>query len=383
LETLPTATSNAFGRDLGLAQKAARSGIVPDRARAADTHWDLWHSFCHSLDLDPTVENFEDPVTLLQVFAQRYRTGAIAPRGKPVRSRTVEDALRSVGQTLAMLGAQDPRLNHVGRVDFRLQRQLKCYSKEDPPPDRVKPIPVHLLRYVMAVAFANTAVANQANQATADMIVLAFFFLLRPGEYTAMKSDTTPFRMQDVQLFVGGHRLDPLAAPLATIRTATFATLTFTSQKNGVRGEVIGLSRSGNPLLCPVLAIVRRLTHLRENNAPPSTPLAVYVRPGDGLTKIAPADITTMLRTAATALGPSIGFLAKDISARSLRAGGAMALLCAHVDTDTIRLIGRWRSDEMLRYLHVQAEPIMRDFAKKMLLDGAFTLLPSQDVPMF
>ena len=215
------------------------------------------------------------------------------------------------------------------------------------------------------------------------MIALAFFFLLRPGEYTAMKSDTTPFRMQDVQLFVGGHRLDPLAAPLATIRTATFATLTFTSQKNGVRGEVIGLSRSGNPLLCPVLAIVRRLTHLREHNAPPSTPLAVYVRPGDGLTKIAPADITTMLRTAATALGPSIGFLAKDISARSLRAGGAMALLCAHVDTDTIRLIGRWRSDEMLRYLHVQAEPIMRDFAKKMLLDGAFTLLPSQDVPMF
>ena len=60
-----------------------------------------------------------------------------------------------------------------------------------------------------------------------------------------------------------------------------------------------------------------------------------------------------------------------------------MALMCAHVDTDTIRLIGRWRSDEMLCYLHVQVEPIMRNFAKKMLQSGAFTLLPSQDVPMF
>jgi hypothetical protein len=60
-----------------------------------------------------------------------------------------------------------------------------------------------------------------------------------------------------------------------------------------------------------------------------------------------------------------------------------MALLCAHIDSDIIRLLGRWRSDEMLRYLHVQAEPIMRDFACRMLSGGTFTLLPNQDVPLF
>ena len=76
-------------------------------------------------------------------------------------------------------------------------------------------------------------VASPANRAVMDMIALAFFFLLRPGEYTATKSDATPFRMQDVQLFVDG-RLDPMTAPLVTIETATFTTLTFTSQKNGV-----------------------------------------------------------------------------------------------------------------------------------------------------
>jgi hypothetical protein len=59
-----------------------------------------------------------------------------------------------------------------------------------------------------------------------------------------------------------------------------------------------------------------------------------------------------------------------------------MALLCAHVDTDVIRLLGRWRSDEMLRYLHVQAEPVMRDFSRLMLAGGAFNLLPNQDVPL-
>ena len=72
---LPAATRNAFSRDLGIAQEAARSGVVPSRTKTAGTHWELWQAFCNSLHLDPTVQDVEDPVTLLQVFAQQYRTG--------------------------------------------------------------------------------------------------------------------------------------------------------------------------------------------------------------------------------------------------------------------------------------------------------------------
>jgi hypothetical protein len=59
-----------------------------------------------------------------------------------------------------------------------------------------------------------------------------------------------------------------------------------------------------------------------------------------------------------------------------------MALLCARVDTDIIRLVGRWRSDEMLLryYLHLQAYPLMRTFACRMLSSGNFSLLPDQDI---
>ena len=59
-----------------------------------------------------------------------------------------------------------------------------------------------------------------------------------------------------------------------------------------------------------------------------------------------------------------------------------MALLCANVNTNIIRLLGRWRSDEMMRYLHLQAEPVMRHFARAMLQGGAFVLLPNADVPV-
>jgi hypothetical protein len=97
---------------------------------------------------------------------------------------------------------------------------------------------------------------------------------------------------------------------------------------------------------------------------------------------IKPSHITAALKLGCLLLGPQFGFLPADISARSLRASGAMALLCAHVDTDIIRLLGRWRSDEMLRYLHVQAEPVMRDFSSRMLLNGTFTLHPTETVPL-
>jgi hypothetical protein len=53
-----------------------------------------------------------------------------------------------------------------------------------------------------------------------------------------------------------------------------------------------------------------------------------------------------------------------------------MALLCAGIDSNRIRLIGRWRSDEMYRYLHVQAQPVMTGLAAAMLRGGSFSLSP-------
>lgn len=368
-------------RDFRAVQTAVASGVVPSRSKAADHAWARWLTFCSKLAIDPLLSSVQDAVPILQLFGHGHRTGKLAPNGNPVRSRTVEDTIRHVAQSFASMGANDPRLNSFGKTDFRLTRQFKSYTKADPPPDRVKPVPVPVIQHIMNVAHSTT---NEQHHAISDMIALAFFFLLRPGEYTdAPSSETTPFRFQDVELFIGRHhRIDLTNATDAEIKSATFVQLTFTSQKNGVKGEVIGLGRSGSQLLCPVLAAIRRVLHLRMHNGNPAQALARYFVNGEWK-PVLPKDITAALRLAVTILGPgNLGFTEADISARSLRAAGAMALLCAQVDTDHIRLIGRWRSDEMLRYLHVQAEPFMRDFASKMLSGGAYYLLPGQDVPL-
>lgn len=205
--------------------------------------------------------------------------------------------------------------------------------------------------------------------------------MLRPGEYTGTVTATQPFTFADVTLYLGDQRLNTHTSPSDLLFTATFVTLEFTTQKNGVRGEVVGLGRSGDPLFCPVLAAARRLVLLRTAAAPTHQPLASYVHPTtQRLHRITPTELTHLLRLSVQVLGPTYGFLPKDISARSLRAAGAMALLCANVDTDRIRLLGRWRSDEMLRYLHVQAEPLMRNFSSLMLTGGHFTLIPNHEV---
>ena len=169
-----------------------------------------------------------------------------------------------------------------------------------------------------------------------------------------------------------------MTAPKSELRLARFASLTFTTQKNGVRGEVIGLACSGDPYLCPVQAIIRRVLYLRRHSAPPTTPLArVYHTP----LKVTASNLTARIQEAIVACGPDLGFLPTDVSARCLRAAGATALLLARVDPDVIRLISRWRSDEMLRYLHVQAYPLMRDYSQRMLSAGSYTLIPNNLVP--
>jgi hypothetical protein len=60
-----------------------------------------------------------------------------------------------------------------------------------------------------------------------------------------------------------------------------------------------------------------------------------------------------------------------------------MRVMCAKVDTDLIQLLGRWRSDVILRYLHVRPQPVMRNFARLMVQGGQFSLIPGEDVPNF
>jgi hypothetical protein len=162
----------------------------------------------------------------------------------------------------------------AGKLDFRLSRQLAAYKKEDPPPHRVKPIPFALLAHAAEMCGrANTPYAN----AVADMLLLGFFFLLRPGEYAWTDNDNaSPFRLQDVHLLIRDRRIHHSQATEQDYQRINFVALEFTNQKNGVRGELIGLGQSGHPTWCPVHTLIHRVRHLCAHNAPLHTPIYKY-----------------------------------------------------------------------------------------------------------
>jgi hypothetical protein len=53
-----------------------------------------------------------------------------------------------------------------------------------------------------------------------------------------------------------------------------------------------------------------------------------------------------------------------------------IALLCASVNADAIKLVSRWKSDSMLLYLHAQALVVGKHFAQQMLEAGPCTFAP-------
>ena len=155
------------------------------------------------------------------------------------------------------------------------------------------------------------------------------------------------------------------------------------TQNNGARGEKIGHKASGDPLLCPKTALLWCFLHLRYHETYPSTPQDHVITPQGRWNNIMPTMISNTLKTTVMFCGPKMGFEAKDFSDRSLCTSVVMEILCAVVYNNIIKMIRHWRSDEIPRYLHVQAGTLMRDFSNIILTHGNYYLLPQQEAPCF
>ena len=251
-----------------------------------------------------------------------------------------------------------------------------AHSKEDPPPDKVKPVPIQLLQHALQALKHSPLPAASV---LANMLVMGYFFLLRPGEYTCCSEHNFPFRLQDVTFVTPKGQLNAATAPVTDLRQATRVLLYLDNQKNGVRGQSITHGDTPDPALSPLQAVLRQVLYLREHRAPAATPLHTHY------TQARPRHVTSQMISAALKasckiLGPSLGLTSRDITARALRNGGCMALIRANVDPLHARLMGRWKSWAMLEYLHSSSLDTS-DYARRMLTGGNFVIPSHQKLP--
>jgi integrase len=108
--------------------------------------------------------------------------------------------------------------------------------------------------------------------------------------------------------------------------------------------------------VCPVHALIRRVSHILQHSTDPAVMLATYFpNPGSSGWHITSTDITHTVKGAVQALGLARYNIPPDqVSSHSLRAGGAMALHLGGAPSHTIQLLGRWSSDTFMVYIHKQ-----------------------------
>lgn len=358
LEALPSDKADEFRRDLDTVAEAVAHGVSQGRVTAASTAWQQWESFCNELGFDPGLSHTNDPIPILQVFGLRWRDGRLAPSGKPVRARTAEDAARHVGQAFSMLGADDPRLNSNGKLDYRLTRTFKFWKREDGPSQRRRPVPKAVLLKLTTVTLSRK---TQQQLATTDLMWIGFFFLLRPSEYL----DTTTknaFKLCDVIIRVGATEYRGHTIPLPLLELASSGGFEFDEQKNGISGDIILLGTTTDPFVGPLKCIIRRVLHLRQHHAPSDTPLFMFWDAQGTQRRVTDRLLNSFLR-----MGASLCSIDARCTAGALRCTGATALLNSRQPPDIIKLLGRWRSDEVFRYLHLQSSPLTEDLAETML----------------
>ena len=73
---------------------------------------------------------------------------------------------------------------------------------------------------------------------------------------------------------------------------------------------------------------------------------------------------------------PYISFTKSDISVRSLCAGDSMSLLISKVEPENICLVGRLRSDTMIRYIHIVDTSFTTEMAIKIFQNSNYTTIP-------
>jgi hypothetical protein len=316
------------------------------------------------LDTVPTDERIE----LLAAFAQRVRSGCYG-EGFRVGAATVQVALCAIGKTFELDGLPNPTYHCEGKYWLPIERLIESYRREDPPAKHKLAVPVGLVEYLTELGHGSSSAKVQA---ICDMSTVAFYFLLRVGEYTAHRRKdrrrTKQFRVCDVTFYDTHHNVIPTTSALTTLYTAAKATMKITNQKNGTRGTIISHDASGTTA-DPVRALARRVHHILQHPQCRETDIiSTYVTTtARGPRPLQAADINRMVKSAARALGlDAKGFPPESVSSHSLRAGGAMAMHLNHVDRDTIRKQGRWSSDTFLMYIHEQISAFSAGLSTKM-----------------
>jgi hypothetical protein len=353
------------------ASRATTHGVVAQTNRTRDKYWTDWTNFVNLCGLsNPLLPELPHPeqLALVQAFAHWVREGH-AGRKDRVGAKRVSQALAAIATTFQLAHQPSPTYQDQGRATYwpALKQQIECYRREDPAPHPKLAVPITVPHYLVLQGLSSI---NPKQRALGDLICIAFYFLLRVGEYTYKppkeRTRTQRFRVKDIIFRNAYQSIIPNDAPLAQLLTATHATLRISNQKNGKRGQCISHHCTGTST-SPIKALARRVAHIMSYTENKRTTISTYFETPMHPCQITPAQVTASIKHTVHHLAlHQFGFTHNTVSSHSLRAGGAMAMKLNGVDTITIKKQGRWSSNTFLNYIQEQIGALTVGVATRM-----------------
>ena len=256
---------------------------------------------------------------------------------------------------------------------------IEGMRRQDPLPRPQLAVPVKLVKTASKIA---QGTKDQKMHAVTDLMMIAFYYLLRSGEYTKPKFVTTKegkrrkatrtvqFRVKDVGFFNGCFSINREKATLKELLQATTVTLRIHDQKNGRMGDCITQEAIPNG---PTQALARRVHHILSNGGNGDSLLCDFCLQDGTWDCVQSADVVRHVRVISKLLRMDKQGIDPDlIGAHSLRAGGAMAMKLQGVSDTIIMKQGRWSSLTFLMYIHNQIAHLSKGLSQKMSTDIEF-----------
>jgi hypothetical protein len=245
----------------------------------------------------------------------------------------------------------------------QLGQMLYGWRKTDGPVLKKLPVEADIPEYLVQLGLHPAASAHET--AVGDLALIAFYYLLRIGEYTVKgtrneSKQTQQFKMADVTFFKRDHtgalRQLPRQAASDLIMSADSATLKLDNQKNGWHGVCIHHESNGQEAFDPVRALGRRVLHIRANAPGDDSIFLSAVFQNGARCDISDKDIRAALKMAAAALHYPVtrGIPIERIDTHLLRIGGANALSLTGYSNRHIQKLGRWRGETFKEYVREQ-----------------------------
>ena len=159
---------------------------------------------------------------------------------------------------------------------------MEGYRRADPPAVPQLAVPVTVPKYCFAEGLASQ---NVVESTIGSLTLVAFYYLLRVGEYTTPKfitirgkkvpaTRTKQFTVGNVGFFKNG-RIVKRSSSLKTLLSCDIATMKITNQKNGRMGQTISQHSTGTTM-CPVRALAHLIHHIIAYRGDTSTLLCSY-----------------------------------------------------------------------------------------------------------